>query len=205
MANTKQLPPEVLRVVANQIGERLGVFQEDSISSHLLMTEEGEITHEVDLGESFEVWTLPAEALDEFENDLDLPQIARSTGYWHHQIRSDKKALSFARSKPLGSDPESWSLRELFVSPLAEKVERAIDWIEEMAPEDVEVRYLSVPQFQVEAFWHISDLTNPQSAEWNNRVLIISAHSPRLSPLDLLSSREFLKVIYEGKRGTGLR
>lgn len=205
MATTKQLPPEVLRTVANQIGERLGVFKEHPISSPFFTTGAGENRPQVDLGESFEVWTLPAGALDEFEKGLDLPQIARPTGYWHHQIRSDQQARSFARSKPLGSDPESWSLRELFVSPLAEEVGRAIDWIEERVPEDVKVTYLSVPQHQVEAFWLISDPASTQSVEWNNRILIISAQSPRLSPLDLLSSRGFLTVLFEGRRGTGLR
>lgn len=205
MATTKQLPPEVLRTVANQIGERLGDFEAGSNSSPFSMTEGVETKPEVDLGESFEVWTLPAEARDEFERGLDLPQIARPTGDWHHQIRSDKQARSFARSKPLGSDPESWSLRELFVSPLAEEVARAINWVEENAPADVEVRYLSVPQHQVDAFWFISDPAHTQSAEWNNRILIISAQSPRLNPLTLLGSREFLTTVYEGKRGTGLR
>lgn len=205
MATTKQLPPEVLKRVADQIGERLGVFKEDANSSLFFTPEAAETQPQVDLGESFQVWTLPADALDEFENGLDLPQIARPTADWHHQIRSDNQALSFARSKALGPDAESWSLRELFVSRLAEKIGLAIDWIEENAPADVEVRYLSVPQHQVDAFWFITDPSHTESAEWNNLVLIISARSPRLNSLDRLSSREFLTALHEGKRGAGLR
>ena len=202
MANTKQLPDDVLEVVAQQIGERLGVFPNNS---HFFPTSAGGPQPIVDLGESFEVWTLPPDALEELAAGCTLQDIARQTGFWHHQIRSDQQALSFARSKPLGATADSWSLRQLFVSSLAEEMARAIDWVEENVPEGLGVRYLSLPIFQIDAFWLIADPTGPDF-DWNDKIVIIRAGaSSALKPLDVLSSQDFFEVLQKEDRGAGFR
>lgn len=203
MANTKQLPPEVLEVVAQQIGARLGIFPDDP---NFFAAEASAAEPSLDLAESFEVWSLPPDALEEVANGLDLPDIARPTGVWHHQIRSNREARSFARSRPLGPTPDSWSVRELFVSSLAEDLSNAIDWVENNVPPNLEVRYLSSPPHQVDAFWLLAEPSSPLFTEWNNRVVIIRAGaSSVLNSLEMLSSQDFFRVLQEEDRGAGLR
>lgn len=204
MANTNQLPLDVLEVVAQQIGARLGNF---SHNETLFPTDAlSEEQPAVDLGETFEVWSLPPDALEEIAKGVDLSAVARQTGIWHHQIRTNNVAQSFARSKPLGATADSWSLRELFVSPLAEHMGKAIDWVEANVPANTEVRYLNLPQHQVDAFWLLAQSDGPDFKEWNNKIVIIRAGvSSALNPLDVLSSPDFFGVLEKEDRGGGLR
>lgn len=201
MAITKQLPQEVLEVVAQKIGSRLGIFPNNAIFFSLGETE---APPRVDLGETFAIWSLPPDVLEEAANGIALPDIARQTGLWHHQIKSDQQALSYARFKPLGATPDSWSLRELLVSPLAEHINTAIDSLDDV-PDSVEVRYLSLPAYQLDAFWLVDDPLIEDS-KWNNQIVIIRAgESSTLKPLDVLSSEDFFRVLGQEDRGTGLR
>lgn len=204
MANTNQLPLDVLEVVAQQIGARLGNF---SHNNTLFPTES--LSNEqppVNLGETFEVWSLPPDALEEIAKGVDLSAVARQTGIWHHQIRSNNEARSFARSKPLGATADSWSLRELFVSPLAEHMSQAIDWVEASVPANIEVRYLNLPHHQVDAFWLIAQPGGTDFKEWNNKIVIIRAGvSSALNSLDVLGSPDFFAVLEQEDRGGGLR
>lgn len=200
MAHTKLLSPEVLAGIADQIGARLAGFS-DAVNANVAELETN--ASRIDLGETFELWTLPSDVRDEVARGLDLTRLARSSGLWHHQIRSNNEALSFARSKPLGATADSWSLREVFESPLAADISHAIDWIEANVPDDVEVRLLTAPAYQVDAFWLIAADPSPSYAEWNDRILII--RSARFTALQLLSAEEFLRGLLEERPGSGLR
>lgn len=200
MAITKKLPQDVLESVAQQIGTRLG------LPSHTSNLEASLAPPGLDLGETFEVWSLPPDALEEIANGIELSTVARQTGLWHHQIRSNQQARTFARSKPLGATPDSWSLRGLFVSSLAEQMSAAIDWIETNVPANVEARYLSLPSRQLDAFWLVAEPNSPEFYDWNDKIVVIRAGaSSALNSLEVMSSEELLQVLLEEDRGGGLR
>jgi hypothetical protein len=203
LANTKQLPPEVLEVVAGQIGDRLGIFPNNS---NFFAIDVDSPSPTVDLGETFEMWSVTPDALEEVARGVNLETVARQTGIWHHQVRSNREARSFARSRPLGATPDSWSLRELFVSPLAEQMSSAIDWIEKNAPAELEARYLSLPPLQVDAFWLLAAPDSPHFDDWNDKIVIIRAGaSSDLNPLRVMSSQQLFNILREEGRGAGLR
>ena len=205
MAFTRTLPEDVLRTIADQVAARIRVAPADAHS--LFMTEsvsEGENT--LNLGESFQVWTLIKGFTNEVANgNLELSSLARESGVWHHQIRSNEIAGGFARSQALGPTADSWSLRELFSSPLAESIDEAIAWVDENIPDEVEVRLLSVPFQQVEAFWFVTQQDSPLHDTLNDFLLILMApeHLGKLVPLTLVSSSEFLRSIANPTRGMG--
>ena len=112
-----------------------------------------------ELGESFALYSLGP---DDIERGLagggDLTQLARATGRWHHQIKVDKKAVGFARSACEGE--ADFEVRQIYLSELAKYVDEAITWIDDYEaknPYDAEadpvVRLLTVPAYQVHAFW----------------------------------------------------
>src|SRR5947209_6723173 len=99
MAHSDMLPSDVIDTVAAQIGAEAG----KSLGAAM-------VQKAMELTESFSVWSLGADAVT--KSNLDLAQLARQTGKWHHQIKLDGKAKSFARSVPLGPDAESWKVQE---------------------------------------------------------------------------------------------
>jgi len=152
-----------------------------------------------------------SEELESGERNLSL--LARNSGVWHHQIRQDGQATAFARSKPLGPDPEDWSLREIVESPLAQRIDEGIAFADHEVPDEVEVRLLSISFQQVEAFWFVTSPDSENEATWNDRLLVLKAPS-RLNQLFQLSvgrattriitAREFLDALSTPVRGIGL-
>ena len=141
MAHADALPSDVIDIVAAQIGAEAG----KSLGAAVLQKKAIELT------ESFSVWMLGADAV--MKSDTDLSQLAEQTGRWHHQIKLDGKAESFARSMPLGPDATSWTLREHFESEIAKKIDDAIEWIDQNVKGDPVVRLLIVPAYHLHAFW----------------------------------------------------
>src|SRR5205809_231368 len=109
MAHADTLPADVIDTVAAQIGAEAG----RSLGAAVLQRKALELT------ESFSVWSLGADVVT--KSTVDLSQLARQAGKWHHQIKLDGKAESFARSTPLGPDAGSWAVHELFESEIAQK------------------------------------------------------------------------------------
>jgi hypothetical protein len=200
MPYTRTLPDDVLREVANQVGNRV-------TPSEPQIAGPGAPQPSYSLDESFEVWVLVAGATKEYEaGNRKLSSLARASGVWHHQIKTDQNAAGFARSKPLGPTPDTWSLRELFWSSVAERVDEGIDWSDNNVPDEVEVRLLSVPFQQTEAFWFVTAPESPLAPKWNDKlwILIAPTRLPTLKPGTLIDSTTFLAAISSPVRGMGL-
>jgi|SRR6185436_17036475 len=149
MAHAESLPNDVLEAVAEQIGAILpGVADSADLRDA-----------QVTMGETFELWALGADAITQPINDLN--QLATQTGRWHHQVAYRGEIGSFARSAPLGAEPSSWRVAEFFESPLAKKIDEAINWIDQNTDMDPLVRLLVVPAYQLHAFW-LLDAENVQ-------------------------------------------
>lgn len=174
-----------------------------------------------ELVETFAVWTLDARALAPVSGrgaakksgakksgakGNSLRAFARPTGRWHHQIKVGGRAAAFARSSGPRLKLDSASLRGLFVSPLARKIEAAIDWIDENEPEerdgvrDPVVRLLVVPSHQLHAFWLFDE------REGTSEVFVVDA-PPRLDATGrggLIDEREFLDLLRRSRAVRGL-
>jgi hypothetical protein len=153
MASVQQLPEKVLEAIAEQIGMRLSESAERAIAS-------GE---PLELGESFPIWMIGLSSL--MEEAIEASAV--HTGYWHHQIRHGQRVAEFAKSRPLGPGTADWRVEEVVESPIAEKVDRAIQWIDDTVHEDEPVRLLVIPAYFVHAFWI--------GRGWDSRLLLIDA------------------------------
>ena len=204
MAFTKTLPQEVLNSIADDLGAR---FEPSDDHMHFRALNGRPLPrHGLNLGETFEVWRLIPDAIREIASgNTDIALLTRRSGLWHHQLRSGGEPVGFARSKPLGPDPGSWSVRDIFTSEVAAKIDEAIAWVDEKVSDDVEVRLLSIPSQQVEAFWFVTDSDDHE--QWNNTLLVLRApeRMPELEFLKLVNSEEFLKSLDTPERGRGIK
>jgi|RhiMethySRZTD1v2_1073278.scaffolds.fasta_scaffold24381_6 hypothetical protein len=206
MAVTKTLPTDVLNSIAKQVGERMqpidGNRQFRSLDGQPLADQGWSVA------ESFEVWKFIPDALEEIADGTnDITRLVRRAGVWHHQLRQEDKAIGFARSKPLGPDPASWSVRDIFVSDLAQAFDRAIVHVDHQhVPDNVEVRLISMPRQQVEAFWFVSE-ASPPDPNWNNQVLIVRTPKQihEFAFLKQMKSEEFLAALVTKEPGMGIR
>lgn len=200
MAFSKTLPADVLKVIAGDIGARL-----QPTPDHINFIGPGLENlpqSSLNVGESFEVWKLTPDALEEIAyGNREIEALTRRSGLWHHQIRRNGEAIGFARSKPFAADAESWSVRDIFISEMAKKIDEAITYVDKYIEEDVEARLLSIPIQQVEAFWFVSGDSS------SHKVLIIST-SDRIREFEALkemSSEDFLAALVTKQHGMGVR
>jgi hypothetical protein len=179
------LPADVLDTVAAQVGAEAG----RSLGAAILQKS-------MELTESFSVWSLGADAVAKVH--ADLAQLAHNTGRWHHQIKIDGKADSFARSMPLGPDAADWSVREVFASDVARKIDEGIEWIDRNVPGDPLVRLLVVPAYHLHAFW----LTEGGVSQ----VLVVDMPPgfSKLQPGKLYTSKEFLEALAQEQHVIGI-
>lgn len=152
MAHFKTLPDSVLTQLQRKIGLSLSRVS-NSLGSPLAPA----------LHESVDVWNLPASEVIGPTNNLSL--LAKPSGQWHLQVKSDNTAIAYARSSNLGSEPTDWSVDGIFQSKLAQKFDQAIGWIDENISDDnILVRLLIIPAYQIHALWLLdeSDTNNQQ-------------------------------------------
>jgi hypothetical protein len=141
MASAEALPQEVLEAVAQQIGERLSGASQQALSSG-----EG-----LEIAESFPIWAMGLAAT--VDPGVDLGRSAYPTGYWHHQIRHGARAIEFAKSRSTGPRAEDWRVEEIVTSPIAEKIDSAVRWLDDNVRDDGLVRLLVVPAYFIHALW----------------------------------------------------
>lgn len=130
--------------LAEQIGQLLGCLYDDRDPPPGL----------AELRETFDLWMLELDMLTYgAAQKLRLDALTRRLDRYHHQITISGNAVAFARSTVTTRQPARARLEELFVSPLAQKIDRAIDWIDEEATGEPLVRLLVVPAFYLHAMW----------------------------------------------------
>ncbi len=231
MAYLKQLPAAALPGIARQIGARLfSTLSPASVPSASFEGEEPPPDFEplagitdftaarFEVTESFEVWRLRAGALDEFVlTGEDLASLARPSGAWHHQIRissdgtdSRDVPIAYARSWLLGTLSVEWSVRDLFLSPLAAAVDKAIRLADDQITEDVEARMLSLAEYSLEALWFVAPPVDAEAEPRRrneSRVIVISASDdfPKARLMSPMNSNTFLRLLLGMKAGMGFR
>jgi hypothetical protein len=180
------LPDKVLDAIARQVGERLvDLFPSSDLSSA-----------KIELEQTFPLWMLEADRVK--DPSADLAQAARSTGRWHHQVTFDGKAQAFARSVSTGSTPDGWSVRDVWKSPLAQQIDDRMNWIDQHVFNDPAVRLLTVPAYQVDAFWLISGPTHG--------VVVIRVPAVFGLGIDqLYPAATFLRLLAQHQPVTGIR
>jgi len=190
MARPDDIPSDVVEFVARQIGEQIPRVAPEELLRGA----------SVELNESLAVWCLGGDRIATgLDRNADFEGLVTPTGRWHHQLKFDGKPAMFGRSTPLGPDAESWQLRELFVSPISEKIDRAISWVDENVSEDCVVRLLIVPAYHIHALWL-------KFEDGEGRVLV--ADSPeQLTGIDVMrlyASYEFLEALTQEQHISGI-
>lgn len=186
MAHADNLPKDVIDAVAAQIGANAG----RAFGPNMLQAKSVELT------ESFAIWALGADAITKSGTDLSL--LAHQTGRWHHQIKLDGKPELFARSMPLGPEAANWSVREMFASSVAKKIDDAIDWVDRNVKIDPLVRLLIVPAYHLHAFW----LKEGEGSQ----VLVVDMPQTytKLQGARLYTAKEFLDTLAQEQHIVGL-
>jgi hypothetical protein len=191
MADAERISERDLKEIAAKVGNRLWALMDRKIPEDAA----------IELGESFSLWMLETEKIKQADWP-DLRELVKPTHRWHHQIKIDGKGVAFARSTPPKDSQGSHYITELFApSPdardenpqasLAERIDEAIDWIDQNVKQDYLVHLLAVPAYQVNAFW-LFDLSRHES-----QVVVIDS-PPEFEELKrgkLFTSRQFLEAI----------
>ena len=194
MAHAQPLPSAALEHIARQIGERLAAPLPTTVANvHPAMPAPGAA---LSIAESFPIWSLGADAVRRYDEPFGL--LARQTGVWHHQLRQGPGAAHIAKSVSKGPDPNDWHVVELAASPLGDKMEKAIEWIDGNVGGDPLARLLAAPAYFVTAFW----------LEEAGRDDIVVVDMPpsftRLRYERIYPAREFLQLLSQEERVQGV-
>jgi hypothetical protein len=182
MAHTDAFPSDVLKSVAARIGPRL------------LMPPGAPPAQ---LRETFSVWALGLDATT--RPGEPIAKLAKPTGRWHHQVSIGNQVRTFARSMPLGPTAADWTVSQITPdSPIAEAIDRAIDWVDKNVQGDPLVKLLIVPSYYLHAFWLKTDGAD--------QILVV--HKPdqytRLKYESLYTPKEFLELLAREPHATGI-
>ncbi len=182
MAHADPFPNDILKSVAEQIGPRL-------------LLPPG--APPAQLRETFSVWSLGLDATTRPKEPI--AKLAQPTGRWHHQVSIGNRARAFARSMPLGPAAADWSVSQITPdSPIAEAIDKAIDWVDQNVPGDPLVKLLVVPAYYLHAFWLKTDDAD--------QVLVV--HKPdqytRLKYETLYTPRKFLELLAQEPHASGI-
>lgn len=192
MADLMQLPEDVLKNVARQVGDRIaeeyssaldvvppapldGGAQPTNFSP--LAGIDAALT-KFKLAETFEVWRLKDGAEDLLgSTNEDLVTLARPAGTYRHLVRAvqgeAEQAVAFAQSVLRGPEPAagaapdplfSPTVRDFYFSPLAAELDKAVAAADQLVPEAAVVRLLCLPEFKVEALWFVTTAEEPGAA-----------------------------------------
>ncbi|MDY0746441.1 hypothetical protein SNE35_18155 [Paucibacter sp. R3-3] len=140
MTTALVLPAEHLARLATQIGHQPALKLAPTDLGHRR------------LAEHFELWTLFS--FDPLAPGQRLESIAMPTGLMHHQIRSRGRAVQYALSADAKDGHPGRALQAVFTSPNARRIERAIQYVDELPHVGGErARLLFIPSRQIYALW----------------------------------------------------
>jgi hypothetical protein len=191
MATFKTLPDDVVAHLQTKVGLSL---------PRTIDTLGFADTSKMTLNENVDVWQLPANLVTEPTNDLNF--LAKPTGEWHLQVRSDDIPIAYARSSPIGFAPTDWLVDGVFQSDLAQKIDEVMTWIDaNLQNENILVRLLVAPAYQLHAFWLID-----QDEPSQQTIVIIDAPDEylfRKSP-ETYSPQQFLDTLRSVRHVEGI-
>jgi hypothetical protein len=194
VAKTETLPNDVLDVIAQKLGSRL-----PRVVTANVLGGGAPAGAPPSLQETFALWML--EASDVIAPTSDLTRLVKNLGVWHHQIAAAGNPVAFARSRPLGADAASWSIREVSNSMLASAIDDTITWIDANIPDPLTVRLVTIPAYSVYVF-----LLYDEADTSKQKVVVISAPAGTrtLTTHKVYSSQEFLDALRATQHIRGL-
>lgn len=136
MPTTDRLSDDVLNSIASQIGELPRPMT--------VTTAAAAPGFPTEVGESFAV--CPVTLAQVKKPPADLSVLARPSGYWHHQLRTNGVATHTAVSMKPGFGPVH-EVEQVFESPLAGKIDAAITWVDKQVKGKGTVRLLTIPAY----------------------------------------------------------
>ena len=99
---------------------------------------------------------------------------------------------------PLGPEASNWSVREMFESEIARKIDDAIEWVDQNVKGDPLVRLLVVPAYHLHAFW----------LKEGNASQVLVVHMPqgfaKLQTGKLYGSKDFLEALAQEQHIVGI-
>jgi hypothetical protein len=190
VAHPDALPVDTVKAIADQIGQRLA-----SVATPAQLAAPAG-PRGPELGETFSVWLLGLDAVTKSHEAIE--KLAIQTGRWHHQVRYGGRAQAFARSLPVGPKPDDWSVTQLFESRVAERIDAAIDWVDQNVLGDPLVRLLVMPAYHLHAFWLVDEKTS--------QLLVVDMPDSytRLRCKTLYSPKEFLDNLAQEQHAQGV-
>jgi hypothetical protein len=142
MAQPDPLPPAARSAVAKQLGQFLAMPKTGPKAFAAAVGPE--------LTESLAVCTIGA---DQVQNPpADLSTLVQPSGLWHHQIRTRTGPTHMAWSRQQGFGPDDQEVQQVVESPISDKLDRAMAWVDRHVPrDDATVRLLVIPAYYVNA------------------------------------------------------
>jgi hypothetical protein len=185
------LPADMLDAVAPMIGERIPLVLWPRVLPP---------GASVEITESFRVFGLTPDQVRRRDAGDDLRELAGETDRVHHQVAIEEKPELFARSAFDAAGAQRWTVVEVTRSPVAEKIDAAISWIDANLPGDVLVRLLIAPAYHLHAFWLLDDHDE-------SFVVVVDVARPLqgLGGPPPYPAAQFLAALREVKPVTGIR
>lgn len=156
---------------------------------------EPEPKSQYDFGETFTIYFLDPETVQSAASrNKDLSQLAQPADRRYHQLRHDGQPVAYAHSIISRGD----EICQLMVSNYPQSVQHAMERLDEIEKYDekyaqakINVRMLSVPAFNVNAFWIFDESIG------ESEVLVISApaNMASLATNDLINGSAFLEAL----------
>jgi hypothetical protein len=145
MAKTDPLKKSQRQAVADQLGRMMARGMAAPAGARMAAAAE-----EPELGESLAVCTLTAQQV--LHPPADFAEIARPSGTWHHQVHTAGGVTHAARSQVGGIRGDDQHVTQMFQSPIAEKIDAAITWLDrKLARSSATVRLLIAPAYYLHA------------------------------------------------------
>lgn len=139
MIQADTLPDQTLAKIADQIRSHIVKLHVDEPSLAQAQS--------VALAETFSIWTI-RKGFANLERTAEA--LFEPIGYWH-QLVFDGRAAAYARSTV--SPEGALDLTGLGISPLVQKIDAAIDWLDTNVTRSYSVRMVIIPFAHLHCFW----------------------------------------------------
>ena len=153
MPHSESLPEEVLSTIAAKASPFL----------QRLVRTRGIELERLSLRETFSLWQLTTSPSP--RNRID--ELVRPLYRWHVQVAVNSNPCCFVRARTIGPTAADWIICEVFMSPIAEKIELALAWADDNIKSDSLVRLVVCPEHQLHMFWI--------SGEGDSEILVVDS------------------------------
>ncbi len=188
MPTTDKLPDNIVASIAGQVSAFLPTAGASLESTAVAFPQE--------VGESLAVCTVSLAQVKKPPADLNV--LAKPSGYWHHQLRTNGVATHTALSMKPGFGPIH-EVEQVFATPLAGKIDAAIAWLDANVAGRGTVRLFVAPAYLTHALLLVRP-DGPLEAVLADQ----PAQYTKLQPETLYPLAEFLKLLAKEAPAEGL-